>query len=87
MNGFKLVRNAVVIMDGTNKNNVRYITDMIREWSLLPSFEPEVYQMDKDHPSMIVVKADMFLKDRLEVNNRIEARFPGLCIFNPPMAV
>lgn len=87
MKGMELKTNTVVIMDGTNYDNVRYITDMLRTWSPITVDDPKVYRVNKDRDSMIAVKVQMYEADLAKVNERIEQRFPGLCIFNPPMAV
>lgn len=83
-----LKMNTVVIMDGTNQNTVEYITAMLREWSPVSSGEPVVYPMSRNyHPSKMVVKTEVYEDELDKLNSLIERRFPGLCMFNPPMAV
>lgn len=86
MKGNEFKTNTVVIMDGSDKAVVDYIASMLEAWNTYAG-RPKVYQLDENHPSIKVVVSRLEESDIDVVNRRIEARFPGLCIFNPPMAV
>ena len=86
MKGIEFKLNTIVIMDSSNKGNVTYITDMLRAWNAYGG-NPRVYPLSKNHSSILVVKMQLEERDINHVNDLIERRFPGLCIFNPPMAV
>lgn len=87
MKGTELKTNTVIIMDGTQVDKVLYIASMLREWSPIGVDDPKLDWVDRDRLSMVKVRVNMYETDLIKVNERIERRYPGLCIFNPPMAV
>ena len=87
MKGNKLKTNTIVIMDGTNPDKVIYIANMLKEWSPIGVDDPRLDWLDVERSSMVVAKVKMYETDLVKVNERIEKHYPGLCIFNPPMAV
>ena len=76
----------IVIMDDTNKGIVEYIKSMVNAWTLSNANGPVVYKLRNDH-SMTVIKSRLYEDEIDVISKRIEERFPGLCMFNPPMAV
>lgn len=87
LNEYGLRQISVVIMDASDKNTTMYIARMVKEWSPVSAGEPLVYNLSKNHPSTIVVKTEMYDKDFIQMKDRIKRRFPGLCMFNPALAV
>lgn len=83
----KIKTNTVVIMDGTDKRKVEYVRSLCEAWSPIAVGKPMVWPLSKDHPSMIVIKTQLNDYEVDHVNGIIEKQFPGLCMFNPPMAV
>lgn len=79
--------NTVVIMDGTHKHAVRVIRELCRSWSPIMVNCPTVRSMRGCESSMVVIETQMYDEQLNLLNKEIEERFPGLCIFNPPMAV
>lgn len=87
MKGKNLKEISVVIMDGSNQETVDYITAMVFEWSDPSVRSMMVYELSENHPSTIVIRSKVADEHYDLLCNRIERRYPGLCIFNPPMTV
>lgn len=87
MNGKTIKELSVVVMDGTDKDKVDYIQALIWEWSDPSVRQIMVYELGKDHPSTIVMRTKIDDESAMHLQNFIERRYPGLCMFNPPMTV
>jgi hypothetical protein len=87
MSGKNLKEISVVIMDGSNQEIVDYIAAAVFDLSDLSVRSVMIYELSENHPSTIVVRSKMTDECYVEMRNRIELRYPGLCMFNPPMMV
>lgn len=87
MNNKNLKELSVIIMDGSDNDKVDYIRALVWEWSDPSVRQIMFYELDENHPSTLVMRtkiSDDYAKD---LQNIIERRYPGLCIFNPPMRI
>ena len=78
---------TVLVMHTTNSKIIDSINRVIYEWSIMEVVYPMMYKLGKDHPDKIVIRSLVDKKDVDSLRNNLETAFPGLCIFNPPMAV
>ena len=87
MNVDKIKDVSVIIMDGSDKRKVSYITAILGEWSDPTVRNMMVCTLSEDHPTTVVIKTKMSDYYLSVAQNEIEYLYPGLCVFNPPMTV
>ena len=85
MAGFKVKDFTTVIMDGSDKEVVDTITDVIDLITEKQHGESSSSPLDSDHPTMMVVVTKTNKKIYNMIQEVIEDLYPGLCVFNPAM--
>lgn len=78
---------SIVAMDGSDSWVLNTILDIIRMHTTSVNDEIKFRNLSEYQPTIKVVEfiTDDFECDRIQ--RHVEGRFPGLCIFNPPMKV
>ena len=84
---FRVKKFSTVVMDGTNRETLKRILDIVWMWADGACGEIKCHALDKNHPSMVVIESKMYTYHFNQMRSIIEANYPGLCIFNPPMKV
>lgn len=87
MSGKNVKELSVIIMDGSDNDVVNFIQQVVWEWSDPSVRQVMVYELDEDHPSTIVMRTKIDDDSAVHLQSIINRRYPGLCTFNPPMAV
>lgn len=87
MNSKNIKELSVIVMDGSDNDRVDYIKALIWEWSDPSVRQIMVYELDENHPSVLVMRTKIDDDSAIHLQNIIERRYPGLCTFNPPIAV
>lgn len=78
-------KRTVVIMDGSHKGLVDMVIEHM-DYLTKPLFvKASCRQLDSKHPTMLVTETMMDDKTFEELQHILELRWPGLCIYNPPM--
>lgn len=84
MLGFK--NYYTVIMDGTDKKRNREILGIIDMMTIKRKFgRSKTKWLDKDHPTMRVVRTFTSAENYRNIRRIIEEGYPGLCCFDVPM--
>lgn len=87
MLGFKTY--YTVIMDGTNKKVNREILGIFDMMTIRRKFgkfaRTKTKWVDKDHPTMRVIKTFTSAENYRNIRRIIEEGYPGLCNFDVPM--
>lgn len=76
---------TTVIMDGTHEDVVRDIMEWIDDITKKEFDKATCHALDSKHPSIIVIESRT-TPSRIDlISEIVELRYPGLCVFNPPM--
>ena len=87
MAGSEIKDQELVIMDGTDVGLVNWIKSMV--WLAAPNGDELIvtHPIGRDHPDKIVIKFRSTDEAFLVIQDRIDEFHPGLCMYNPPMAM
>ena len=81
-------RFSTVIMDGTNTDIVLDIAHIIRDFARSAGGRfCSAMPLDEDHPTMCVMEAVMTIPVYKILAGIISEKYPGLCVFDLPLAV
>lgn len=87
MNGYQPRKFSTVIMDGTNEANVRVIISTIELFTNKKYGQAYRRALSIDHSTKAVIDVTTTQDVYDNIKKTIEMYYPGLCIFDPPMAV
>lgn len=76
-----------VIMHRVSDTDKGQITNILKLYSCTDVEQMMVYKLSKNHPDKTVIKTKMYPDLYTGARELIERDYPGLCMFNPPMAV
>lgn len=87
MAGFCVKDVQTVIWDGSNQEVVDDIISMIDEANKNRGHKATCRSMDEGHPTTMVIETRISGLIYGVVQKLIEKKYPGLCMFNPPLVV
>lgn len=78
-------KRTLVIMDGSNGMRVERITELVDQLAKELFVKSTCEQLDKRHPTMLVISVVMTDERYEKLKELLETRYPGLCVYDPPM--
>lgn len=76
---------TTVVMDGSHDDVVRHIIEIIDDLTKQEFGKSTCGPLDSDHPTMMVIRTKTRPSAYRVIQYIVELRYPGLCVFNPPM--
>lgn len=76
---------TIIIMDGSCERLVGHVIDLVDHITKELFVNSTCRELDSNHPTMLVVETMMNDERYEKLQHLIETRWPGLCIYNPPM--
>lgn len=80
-----IVEQTTVIMDGSDRRTVREIMRLIDAVSGTKHGKAKCRRLDGKHPTAKVIISKSTGRVYDKIREILDERYPGLCIYNPPM--
>lgn len=80
-----VTKRTILVMDGSNEKIVGNIIELVDHIAKELSVKAICRDLDGGHPTIKIIETAMDEERFVVTQDLIERRYPGLCVFDPPM--